>query len=92
MNPFAPDSEPHEKEAADGSIVKPTYPRHAARAILPANLKLSSIVTNKYFPTQKEAEHCTAILILAHVGGFNSPLTPSRFCNFPAPCNLYLVI
>jgi hypothetical protein len=72
LNPMAPvEPEPNEKEAPDGTIIKPTYPRHAARATLPANLKLPPMVTLKYYPTQKEAEHSTAILILGHLGGLS---------------------
>lgn len=69
MNPDAPPLEPIEKENTDGTVAKPTFPRHAARAILPDNLNMSPIVTLKYYPTQKEAEHCTSILILAQLGG-----------------------
>jgi hypothetical protein len=76
-NPVAPPLELIEKEAADGSIVKPTFPRHAASATLPANLKLDPIITLKFYPTQREAEHCTSILILAKLGGMPSSPHPS---------------
>jgi hypothetical protein len=67
LNPLAPPDIP--REASDGTTIKPTVPRHAARGTLPASLGLPSLVTLKYYPTQKESEHCTSILFLAKLGG-----------------------
>ncbi len=73
MNPNAP-PDPNvgrSREGPDGTVVRPTIPRFAAKCTLPCKPKLGlpPLVTKKYYPTQKEAEHSTSILVLAEAGG-----------------------